>query len=67
MKLPARWLVAAFADRACSELNPFGHPSETGAERFDRHGVGLLRADRDSAITALTDRTNLSVDTTVER
>jgi len=49
------------------EENPFGHPFETAAERFDRHGVGLPCTDRDGTITALTDGTNLSVHTAVER
>ena len=49
------------------EANPFGHPSESVVERYEQHGVRLLRTDRDGTITALTDGTNLSVRTYVER
>ena len=48
------------------EANPFGHPSESVVERFQQGGVRLLRTDRDGAITALTDGTNLSVRTYLE-
>ncbi len=48
------------------EANPFGHPSESVVERFQQGGVRLLRTDRDGAITALTDGTNLSVRTYFE-
>ncbi len=63
--------IAAVAPRfavvSVGESNPFGHPSESVVERFEQHGVRLLRTDRDGAITALTDGTNLSVRTYVER
>jgi competence protein ComEC len=49
------------------EANPFGHPSKSVVERFEQRGVRLLRTDRDGAITALTDGTNLAVHTYVER
>ena len=49
------------------EANPFGHPSESVVERYEQHGVRLLRTDRDGTITALTDGTNLSVRTYVEQ
>jgi competence protein ComEC len=48
------------------EANPFGHPSESVVERYEQDGVRLLRTDRDGAITALTDGTNLSVRTYIE-
>ncbi len=63
--------IAAVAPRltavSVGEANPFGHPSESVVERFQQHGVRLLRTDRDGAITALTDGTNLSVQTYVDR
>jgi competence protein ComEC len=45
------------------EANAFGHPSESVVERFEHDGVRLLRTDRDGAITAVTDGTDLSVQT----
>jgi competence protein ComEC len=63
--------VAAVAPRLAAvsvgEANPFGHPSKSVVERFEQRGVRLLRTDRDGAITALTDGTNLAVHTYVER
>jgi competence protein ComEC len=63
--------IAAVAPRMAAvsvgDANPFGHPSESVVERFEQHGVQLLRTDRDGAITALTDGTNLSVRTYTER
>jgi competence protein ComEC len=62
--------IAAVAPRVAvisvGESNPFGHPSESVVERLGQHGVRLLRTDRDGAITAHTDGTNLSVRTYVE-
>jgi competence protein ComEC len=48
------------------EANPFGHPSESVVERYDRDGIRLLRTDRDGAITAQTNGMSLSVHTFVE-
>jgi competence protein ComEC len=62
--------IAAVAPRMAAvsvgEANAFGHPSESVVERFEQHGIRLLRTDRDGAITALTDGTNLSVRTYAE-
>ncbi len=52
-----------FAAASVGESNPFGHPAEAVVERYEAHGVKLLRTDRDGAITALTDGNNLSVRT----
>jgi len=57
--------LAAVAPRVAAvsvgESNPFGHPAESVVERFEQHGVTLLRTDRDGAITAVTDGANLAV------
>jgi competence protein ComEC len=59
--------IASVAPRvsvvSVGEANPFGHPSESVVERFQQDGVRLLRTDRDGAVTAVTDGTNLSVRT----
>ncbi len=52
-----------FAAVSVGESNPFGHPAESVVERFEAHGVKLLRTDRDGAITALTNGSNLSLST----
>ena len=56
-----------FAAVSVGESNPFGHPAESVVERFEAHGVKLLRTDRDGAITMITDGNSLSVHTYAER
>jgi competence protein ComEC len=56
-----------FAAVSVGEANPFGHPSESVVERYEQDGVRLLRTDRDGAVTVLTDGTNLSVRTFMEK
>ena len=55
-----------FAAISVGEANPFGHPAQSVVERFEAHGVRLLRTDRDGAVTALTDGTNFSIHTYAE-
>jgi len=52
-----------FAAVSVGESNPFGHPAEAVVERFQAHGVRLLRTDHDGAITALTNGRTLSIST----
>jgi competence protein ComEC len=63
-------LIAAVGPRVAvvsvGEANPFGHPSESVVDRLEQHGVRLLRADREGAVTELTDGTNPSVRTYVD-
>jgi competence protein ComEC len=57
--------LAAVAPReavaSVGAANPFGHPAASVVERYEQAGVPLLRTDRDGAITAVTDGTNLSI------
>lgn len=51
----------SFAAISVGESNTFGHPSPEVIDRLSAEGVLLMRTDRDGAITALTDGTNLEV------
>jgi competence protein ComEC len=50
-----------FAVVSVGESNAFGHPAPEIVDRYQDDGIGLLRTDRDGAITALTDGESLSV------
>lgn len=41
--------------------NPFGHPAASVVERYEEHGIRLLRTDRDGAVTVLADGDSLQV------
>ncbi len=53
----------AFAAISVGRDNIFGHPSPEVTERLEAAGVRVYRTDRDGAITASTDGSNLNVST----
>jgi len=53
----------AFGAISVGRDNSFGHPSPEVVERLEAAGVRVYRTDRDGAITAITDGTNITVST----
>ena len=45
--------------------NPFGHPTASVVQRYERDGVRLLRTDRDGAVTAIANGNTLLISTYV--
>jgi competence protein ComEC len=53
----------AFGAISVGRDNSFGHPSPEVVDRLEAAGVRVYRTDRDGAITAITDGTNIRVST----
>ena len=54
--LAPRWAVVPAGYR-----NRFGHPARDVLERYERAGVGVLRTDRDGAVSVLLKKDSLQV------